>query len=146
MNTEIPEYCKGWVVYDGDCALCRTWAGRTYRILRRRGFRLVPFHVEWVRKELGLKPGQLPDEMRLLKEDGSKVGGADAILEIARSIWWAFPLYAVAQVPGMLPLFRTAYRALARRRHCIGKTCGLPVNNKNHGLDHSTTSAFYELP
>ncbi|EEF61089.1 thiol-disulfide oxidoreductase DCC family protein [Pedosphaera parvula] len=146
MNTEITERYKGWVVYDADCALCRTWAGRTYRILRGRGFRLVPFHVEWVRKELGLKEGQLPDEMRLLNQDGKNIGGADAVVEIARTIWWAFPIYAVSRFPGMLLAFRTIYRTLAKRRNCIGKVCRLPQHDAKHAPEHSITSAFFELP
>lgn len=146
MNTEITETRKGWVVYDAECRICRNWAARSYRVLRRRGFGLVPFHVAWVRKELGLKDGQLPDEMRLLTPDGKNPGGADAIIEIMRSIWWALPVVLLARIPGVMEVLRAAYRFLARRRYCINGTCKVPNAGAHHTPEHSVTSGFYEIP
>ena len=136
---------RGWVVYDGDCTMCRTWAGRTYRILGRRGFRMAAFKVPWVSQELNLKAGQIPDEMLLLTPQGNRFGGADAIIQISRTIWWAFPVYVSAKIPGVTALLRRLYRFLAARRNCIGGSCRLP-GKRTHSPDHSITSSFYELP
>jgi predicted DCC family thiol-disulfide oxidoreductase YuxK len=133
------------VVYDGDCTMCRTWAGRTYRILRRRGFRMAAFKVPWVRQQLNLKDEQIPGEMLLLTPQGSCFGGADAIVQISKTIWWAFPLYALAKIPGVRALLRRLYRFLAARRNCVGRSCRLPAK-RVHSPDHSITSSFYELP
>src|SRR3989442_814760 len=74
----------GWVLYDGECGLCTGWARRFGAVLNRRRFELAPLQTPWVRERLGLVPGVVLTEMRLLLSDGSIYGGADAIIEIAR--------------------------------------------------------------
>jgi predicted DCC family thiol-disulfide oxidoreductase YuxK len=145
VNTEITETTRGWVVYDGNCTICRTWAGYSYRILRRRGFRLAAFQVPWVRQQLDLKNEQFPGEMLLLIPQGKRFGGADAIMQISRAIWWALAIYALSKFPGMMTLFGKLYRRLAENRNCIGKSCQL-AGKCNRSPDHSITSSFYELP
>ncbi len=103
---------RGLIFYDAHCALCTATAARFRRILARRGFRLVPS---------GLWP-----EMRLLTVDGHTLGGADAVLYLARRIGWAWPLWALAQFPGMLRVYRSAYRWIAAHRYCAAGACTLP--------------------
>ena len=134
------------MLYDGDCALCRAWAGRTYRLLRRRGFRMAPLRSPWTQARFGLEPNSLLTEMRLITTDGKRLGGADALIEIARNIWWAWPLSLAARLPGIRPLLRIAYRHLAARRHCSTGACALHAEGSLHSSEHSVTSAFYELP
>ena len=136
----------GWVLYDGDCELCRAWAGRGYRVLQRRGFKLAALQLPWVRAKFGLDAETLLTEMRLITMDGRSLGGADALIEIARAIWWAWPLSVFARVPGARPLLRRAYRWLAARRHCSSGACGLSGRRAGSSPDHSVTSAFYKLP
>ena len=61
--------------------------------------------------------------MRLLLQNGDAPGGADAILEIARRIWWAWPLFALAKMPGIKPMLRAMYRHVAANRFCANGTC-----------------------
>ena len=58
-----------------------------------------------------------PDELLLLLPDDSVLGGADALMELCRHIWWGWPLWLLSRFPGaMLPL-RWLYRRVAARRH-----------------------------
>jgi predicted DCC family thiol-disulfide oxidoreductase YuxK len=126
VNTEITEYNKeGWVLYDGDCPLCSRTVRRFGQLLRARGLQPEPLQSPWVARQLGLSPEQLLVEMRLLLPDGRLYSGGDAILQIARRYWWAWPLYLLGHVPGVKPLLRVLYRLIARNRYCISNVCGL---------------------
>lgn len=118
---------KGWVLYDGDCGICTRMAWWFARALERRGYRLVPLQAPWVVARLGLPREKLLEELRVLTPDGVHVGGADAIVYLARRIWWATPLYAASLVPGAMPLLRRGYRWFAGRRHRFSRTCALPA-------------------
>ena len=54
--------------------------------------------------------------MRLRLTDGTVFGGAEAVVEIARRIWWAWPLWAISRLPGAMRPLHAGYRWLARRR------------------------------
>ena len=47
----------------------------------------------------------------------------DALVAIARRIWWGWPLFLFAKIPGVLPLLRSVYVEVAARRNCIGGVC-----------------------
>jgi predicted DCC family thiol-disulfide oxidoreductase YuxK len=114
---------RGWVLYDGDCGLCLRWASRFEATLSRRGFSLAALQEPWVRKRLGLSEDAPLTEMRLLLADGKRAGGADALIEIARRIWWAWPLFLLAHLPGIKFALRVLYRTLAANRHCFNGSC-----------------------
>ena len=119
------EGATGWVLYDGECAFCRRWMHRLKGVMDRRGFRLARLQEAWVRERLRLDPRAPLTEMRLLSPDGLAPGGADAVVAIARHIWWGWPLFLFAKLPGALPLLRTGYRWVAARRHCSKWSCGV---------------------
>ena len=146
MNTEIPETLKGWVLYDGECALCRRWVDRSYAMLLRHGLHCALLQAPWVQTKLGLDRQDLLTEMRLLTPAGRLFGGADALIQITRSIWWVWPFHVMAQIPGIKPLCRALYRWMARNRHCLGNQCKLPNQCKKHPTRRSITGAFYEFP
>ena len=117
----------GWVVYDGACGVCAGLARRFRRILKRRGFALVPLQAPWMSSRLrfsyGIPLEKLLDEMRVLTADGRALGGADAVLFLAGRIGWARPLAALGAVPPLRALLRRAYRWFAARRHRLGCAC-----------------------
>ncbi len=113
----------GWAFFDAECAFCRAWARRFGRFLEPRGYALAPLQDPRVPELLGLPPEQLLLEMRVLTAEGKQFGGADAFVFLARQIWWAWPLYVLAQLPGMRALLRVGYRSVAARRRCAG-SCG----------------------
>ena len=144
MNTEITEYGKGWVFYDAECQVCRGWVERTHALMAQHGCHPVPLQSSWARTRLGLGPEERLTEMKFLAADGRIFGGADALLQIARAIWWAWPLYALARISGVRPVLRMLYRHFAARRHCTGQ-CLASQSPSGPRLRH-LTSSFYELP
>jgi predicted DCC family thiol-disulfide oxidoreductase YuxK len=121
---------QGWVLFDGDCQFCRRWIARMEPILTPRGFAFLPLQTRWVRTFLGLPENGLLAEMRLLLRNGETCGGADAIVALAKYVWWGWPLVALAQVPGARRALRAAYRRVAARRYCLSDACtvsGAPI-------------------
>jgi predicted DCC family thiol-disulfide oxidoreductase YuxK len=127
VNTEITDSnvrdVKGWVLFDGNCSLCCGSARFFSHTLDRHGIALAPLQTAWVRERLGLPEGEPPVEMRLLLANGNAPGGADAILEIARRIWWGWPLFVLAKLPGIKPMLRAMYRIIAANRYCANGAC-----------------------
>lgn len=144
MNTEMTEYVKGWVFYDAECPFCRRWADRGHDMLSRRGLHLAPLQSAWVRIRLGMKEGEPLTEMKLLLAGGRVFGGADALIQIARFIWWAWPFYLLAQSPGVKPSLRVIYRNIAQNRQCLAGNCSVPVQRQSN--NHHRAKSFYEMP
>lgn len=127
MNTEITDNNAlapvGWVFYDGECRLCVSWVERLQGALDRRRFHLLPLQSPDASRQLCLTGPAPLGEMRLLLIDGRNLGGADAIVEIARHIWWAWPLWIISRFPFMMGIMRAGYRVLAANRHCANGVC-----------------------
>ncbi len=132
---------QGWVLYDGECPFCLNAVARFGPILRRHQFDLAPLQTPWVQERLGLKPGEPLAEMKLLAGDETIYGGADALVQIARRIWWAWPLFALSQIPGARILFRTIYRRIATNRNCLNGVCSIQKPVRHH-----VTRTFLEMP
>jgi uncharacterized protein len=122
----LPTQNSGWLFYDGDCSFCINSVRRFERMLKRSDFVPVSFQTSWARARLGLKPDSELTEMVVLTVDGQRFGGADGIAQIARRICWTWPLFALAQIPGMIFIFRAIYRCVAANRHCPGGMCKVP--------------------
>src|SRR6202043_504019 len=113
------------VFYDADCRFCVDAAGRFRRVLARRRFELVPLQTPGAAAEFGVSDDQLLAEMRLRLHDGRVFGGAAAVVEIARRIWWAWPLWALSRLPGAMRPMHATYRWIARRRSCANGACDI---------------------
>jgi predicted DCC family thiol-disulfide oxidoreductase YuxK len=121
VNTETTDMTVtngGRVFYDGDCAFCVGWARRIERTLRRNGIEVVPFDMSGIGTS-----SSFYDEMIVEFPNGRRQGGADAVVGLARYIWWLWPLWILAKMPGTKPVLREAYRFVAARRHCISGAC-----------------------
>jgi predicted DCC family thiol-disulfide oxidoreductase YuxK len=128
LNSEISklndsEWLRGWILYDADCALCRRWVRRFERTLTLRGFDLAPLQSSWVLECLDVPEHELLARMRVLTRDGRDLAGADAMIFVARTIWWAWPLYAASLLPGGRLWLGLIYDWVARHRHCAGGSC-----------------------
>ncbi len=110
---------RGWVFYDSDCAFCTSLARRLEPMLLCRGFHCAALQEPWAAIVLGLSREELLTELRVRTATGKILGGADALLYVARYIWWAWPLFALAQIPSPRDCFRAAYRWFAEQRHCV---------------------------
>ena len=147
MNPPVPnsiaEPAQGWVFYDGDCGLCTRAATRFAGLLARHQFRLAPLQAEWVRAQLGLGTEEPLAEMKLWVADARVYGGAAALVQIARRIWWAWPLFAMAHLPGGMAVLNQIYRRVAANRNCLGNVCQVGDKQK---LEKLKTEILDYLP
>ena len=105
---------RGTLHFDGTCPMCCRSVRMVAPILAKRGVGVMPF-----------ENGADEPEMRLTWHDGRAFGGADAAIFLAGQIWWACPLFAFAQLPGVHGLASAFYRRIAARRHCGGGACAV---------------------
>lgn len=109
--------------YDGECGFCTRTARWLLPILERRGLAVAPLQDPRVGALLGLRAAELLRELRFLLSDGVQYGGADAVIAVAREIWWAQPLVWMAKIPGMMEQLRRGYYWFAARRSCAAMRC-----------------------
>jgi predicted DCC family thiol-disulfide oxidoreductase YuxK len=119
---------RGWVCFDRDCNVCISLARRFQRTLETRGYGLAALQDPRVQVLLDLPPEELLREMRVITTEGKVYGGARAIVYLAGQIWWAWPLYAAAQLPFALRLLDAGYRWFANHRTCSSGRCSVSWN------------------
>src|SRR4051794_11855772 len=128
---------RGWILFDEDCSFCRDLAVNFEAIFARRGFHFEPLQQAWVRERLNLTPEQALEEMRVLTADGQVFGGANAVIFLARQLWWAAPLAAVARFAFIQRFLDRSYRWVAAHRTCAinrGATRPLPARTRLFAL------------
>ena len=115
-------HAKGWLFFDAECNFCTRLARWLEPILERCGFGVAPLQDPRVGALLGMPRSELLRELRFLHSDGRHFGGANAVLAVAREIWWARPLVWLAAIPGVMPLLRASYRWVTSQRSCAAVT------------------------
>lgn len=116
-------HARGWLFYDAECQFCTRIARFLAKPMRRRHLGLAPLQDTRVTSLLGMSPEELLVAVRYLSPEGLQYSGADALLTLAREIWWARPLIWFSKIPGALRLLRAGYRWVARHRKCHGESC-----------------------
>lgn len=116
-------HARGWLFFDVECNFCTRIARCLTPILERRGLAVAPLQDPRVGALLGLSRQELLREMRFLLSDGRQSGGADAVVALAREIWWARPLVWISKIPRMMEILRRAYGWVASRRSCAATVC-----------------------
>ena len=129
--------------YDGECRFCIALVGRFEGMLAKRDIDLMALQTAGAAALLGISDDRLLTEMRLRLRDGQVFGGADAVMEIARRIWWAWPLWALGRIPGAMPPMRAAYRWIARLRGCAD---GVYEHSPHTGSTWSSALPLLVLP
>jgi predicted DCC family thiol-disulfide oxidoreductase YuxK len=120
-------HATAWLFYDADCAFCTRLAAWVAPILHRHGMALAPLQDPRVGPLLGLGQQEGLREMKLLWSDGAQYGGADAVLVLAGTLWWARPLAWLAKIPGVPNLLRAGYRSVAAGRNCQARNAACQV-------------------
>ena len=115
--------------FDAGCRLCAGAAARWRGLLERNGFAVLPLQSDTAHQALGLETDVVPEEMKVISR-GGVFGGADALIEIARRIWWARPLAVIGSAWPVRNVLRRASVALAERRRCFNGTCRISVINR----------------
>ena len=116
---------RGWIRFDRDCTICTSLARRFYRTFEKRGFGLAALQYPRVAALLALPPDQLLREMRVVTTTGEIRGGAEAIVYLAKQVWWAWPFFAAAHIPGVSQILDVCYRWFADHRPCSSGTCSV---------------------
>jgi len=114
---------RGWLFFDAECGFCTHIARWLAPILARRGLGVAPLQDPRVSALLGMSGNELLKELRFLLSDGRNYGGARAVVEVAREIWWAKPFVWLAGLPGMMHVLEAGYKRIAARRGCVAETC-----------------------
>lgn len=116
-------HARGWLFFDAECVFCTRTARWLAPILERRGMAVAPLQDPRVGALLGISHDELMRELRLVLSDGQQFGGADAVVAIAREIWWARPLVWLSTIPRLRDLLRSGYSRIAARRSCAAHAC-----------------------
>jgi predicted DCC family thiol-disulfide oxidoreductase YuxK len=119
-TTETPEAAsfRGWIFYDDNCSSCRNLALWFGNFFAARGFYFEPLQREWVRRRLNLTEEQALEEMRVLTSTGEAFGGADAVILLARQVWWTAPLVWLARLSSGHAILHRLCRWVAAHRTC----------------------------
>ena len=126
-RSPLPQgFVAGRLYWDSACPFCIRWVGRLGFIARQGSFELVPMQTDAARRDLHLREGELPTEMKLRLADGRLLGGLDAFIAMAEAAGWTAPLGWLLRAPGINTLAWGGYRWVARNRHCLGGSCALP--------------------
>jgi predicted DCC family thiol-disulfide oxidoreductase YuxK len=116
-------HARGWLFFDADCKFCTRIARTIAPILAKRDFGVAPLQDPRVSELLGMTSQELLREIRFLHCDGRQYGGADAVLEVAKQIWWWRPLVWLSRFPGMMRTLRVGYHWVAAQRSCAAERC-----------------------
>jgi len=133
-DTKGRHAARGWVCFDRDCPVCASLARRFRLPLEKRGFGLAALQDPRVQALLALPPRELLREMRVATGDGEIYGGAEAIVFLARQIWWAWPLFALAKLPGVPRILNACYRWFADHRTCASAACSISRKSSRDNL------------
>ncbi len=117
-------HARGWLFYDAECKFCTRLARWLARPMQRRGLAVAPLQDPRVSALLGLSPDELLRAIRFVAR-GRQYSGADALLSVARELWWARPLVWVTKIPGVSPALRCVYAWGAQRLHCRAQVCAV---------------------
>ena len=122
-------HARGWLFFDAQCGFCTRLARWSAPILARRQMGVAPLQDPRVGALLGIGNEELLRELRFLGEDGAAYGGADAVVAVARQVWWGRPLVWISRNPGAMNALHNGYRWVAARRSCAAADahqCAMP--------------------
>jgi predicted DCC family thiol-disulfide oxidoreductase YuxK len=114
---------RGWLFFDSECGFCTRIARWLAPVLARRGLGVAALQDPRVGALLGMSRQELLKELRFLVGDGVQFGGANAVVAVAREIWWARPFVWLASLPGMMRPLDACYKWVAGRRGCVAEKC-----------------------
>ena len=130
----MPGNGKHWLLYDGNCRFCLGMVKRWRGTLESRGFAFASLHEEWVGERLGLAGPELLSEMRVLCGSGRVLGGVEAFVFLWSKVWWCWPLWLLALLPGVRRVMGMIYRRVAAKRYCVNGSCSVHAAPGGYGV------------
>lgn len=132
MNQPLARPDQDVVLYDGQCNFCTSQINNLRRFDGKDRLAFVSLHHPDVAINYpDLSIEQLMEQMWVISPAGNRYGGADAVRYLTRRLPILWLLAPVMHIPGSMPLWRFAYRQVAKRRYkiagrnCDGGTCSL---------------------
>lgn len=141
MTDRKGPHARGWLFFDAECGFCTRIAVWLAAPMRRRGLALAPLQDPRVAALLGLSRDELLQAIRFVFGDGRQCSGADALLAVARELWWAQPLVWAARVPGVMAAVRAGYLWGAKRSRCREQLCRIDQFSSKIRFNVSTRGA-----
>ena len=122
---------RATVFYDGECGFCVGLARRLAPTAERARFRLQTLQTAARVASsgdggVGAAVGGGFDSMMVIPAGGVPLCYGEAVLFLARHVWWAFPLRMLAVLPGGPAIIDAGYRRVARNRDCVSGSCAGP--------------------
>jgi predicted DCC family thiol-disulfide oxidoreductase YuxK len=77
--------------------------------------------------------------MKFITRGNQVFGGAEAVVQIVRRVWWAWPVFVFSRFPGMMRLMEKYYRHVAANRSCAKDVCRVVKTERLHRV-------FFEFP
>lgn len=112
-NIELP---RGWVLYDGDCSFCVDTAARFAGYFKKIQHEALPLQTPGWRERFGLSEEEWLREVRVVTAEGRLLGGAAALVYLARQRLWGRPAAWLLSTGWGYALLDRLYKAVARRR------------------------------
>ena len=117
------------LLIDGDCGLCR--ASGDWLVDRVPPSELRVMELQLVPSDEALAQAvrgrDLTAALHLVRADGTVVSGAAAVIGAGRLVPGLGTLAALYDHPAGHALWEPAYRLVARNRHRIGRSLGIPA-------------------
>ena len=119
LPAEVPD---GYVlVFDGECRFCRANT-RWIRAIDRNKIAYLSLHDQEVQERWPeLTHEMLMEQIYLIDGDGQKHAGAAAFRFLSRKLPALRIMAPLLHIPGSLPVWQFAYKAIARIRYRFGR-------------------------
>lgn len=120
---------KSWnkdvVIYDGQCRFCLGQVEKLHRWDSKKTLTFISLHDPRISEHCpDLSHDDLMKQMYVVRPEGTRYGGVDAVRYLSRKLPRLFWLAPLLHIPFSLPLWRWLYAQVAKRRYQIaGKMC-----------------------
>jgi predicted DCC family thiol-disulfide oxidoreductase YuxK len=117
------------VIFDGGCAFCQSQIGLLRRLDRRGALRFVSAQDPKIATLYpDLDRGDLMRQMYVIRANGQRFAGAEAVRYLTRRLPWLWPAALILHLPGTSGLWNWLYRQIAARRYSLktGESCPIP--------------------
>jgi predicted DCC family thiol-disulfide oxidoreductase YuxK len=125
------------VVWDGHCVFCRKQVTRLRELDWQNRLSFLSLHDPRVAVRYPqLSYDQLMAEMWVMARSGEQFGGADSLRYLSRVMPTLWPIAPFLHLPFCMPIWRSLYQWVARRRYriagkdCEGGTCQIHAKGK----------------
>lgn len=126
MNELNEKHFSGWVLYDGNCGVCKLLIEKWRPVITSCGYKIAPLQSDWVKGKISLSDEELVKDILLITVDDKLIRGADVYREVMKQVWWLYPFYLISIIPGLNYIFNWSYRIFNLNRHRISSSCKLP--------------------